>query len=384
MRVLYIQASFVPPPQDPRADRFIRLSDTLEGDVLHPLWFSEPKQVEESFGPGSYPSYKRGRFRYRWFLGWRYAGWRRRFAQLWFYIRQGLRIHREKKYDCIVVYSHLTPALIGVILKWLTGARLVVEIMIAPELNYLYENPRRTFSDRLRRVWSDLCLRATVLASDRTHLLYKTQLERYPALRRVPVSVFHDFVAVSLVPRAAPDPEPMLLLVGAPWFRKGADVLIAAFRQIAGEFPEVRLLIQGHFPEGTLQALAAGTPRIKISRALPNLETLERISRALIFVLPSRAEGFSRVLIEALASGAPVIVSDAGDNAHCVRDCEAGLVFPSGDADALAACLRQLLSDSDLRKRLAANGYRLAHAELSEAIYAQEFTRMIEETVGVG
>ncbi|HEY7336988.1 MAG TPA: glycosyltransferase family 4 protein [Bryobacteraceae bacterium] len=382
MRILYIQASFVPPPQDVRADRFIWLSDTLEGDVLHPLWFSDPKQVEDFFGPGSYPSFTRSRFRYRWFLGWRYNGWRRKFGQLWFYIREGRRIYRENKYDCIVAYSHLTPALVGIVLKWLTGARLIVEIMIAPELNYLYENPRRSFSDRLRRIWSDLCLRATALASDRTHLLYKTQLAHYPALRRLSVSVFHDFVAVSLVPKAAADPEPVVLLVGAPWFRKGADVLLAAFRQIADEFPGVRLAIQGHFPEGTLQALAAGAPRVEILRAAPNPETLERISRALVFVLPSRCEGFSRVLIEALASGVPVIASDAGDNAHCVRDCEAGLVFPGGNIDALATCLRQLLSDVDLRKRLADNGYRLAHAELSEAVYAREFTRMIQETVG--
>ena len=57
MRILYIHSTLVPPPLDPRTDRFVLLSDSLEGDVLQPTWFRSPEQVEAIFGPGSYPVY---------------------------------------------------------------------------------------------------------------------------------------------------------------------------------------------------------------------------------------------------------------------------------------------------------------------------------------
>src|SRR5215469_2414829 len=85
-RILYIQASFVPPPRDAEMDRFHWLSQTLEGDILQPVWFRDPKEVEAEFGPGSYPVYTRGRFRYHWFLAWRFTGLRRRLEIFRFYL----------------------------------------------------------------------------------------------------------------------------------------------------------------------------------------------------------------------------------------------------------------------------------------------------------
>src|SRR5205814_9942561 len=140
----------------------------------------------------------------------------------------------------------------------------------------------------------------------------------------------------------------------APWFLKGADLLIAAFRQIADEFPDVILRLQGYYPEeegAQLETLAAGSQRIQIVKAVPHTETLRRISQALIVAHPSRCDGLARVLIEALASGVPAIASDAGGNSYCIRNGETGLVFPSGNVSELSRCLRQLLADAELRKR---------------------------------
>jgi glycosyltransferase involved in cell wall biosynthesis len=382
MRILYVNASWVPPPEDWQTDRFYLLSEHLEGDVLQPIWFERPEQVEAEFGSGTYPEYARGRFHYHWFLSFQHGGWRRKVSGLWFYVRKGLELHRKKPYDCIVVYSHMMPALAAVVLKLFTRAKLIVEIMTAPELSYLYEHPRRTLGDRWMRLFSDVSLHIGVLMSDRVHLLYRSQLAHYSLLRRIPSSVFHDFVLVSRIRPADGDGERVVLLVGAPWYLKGADLLIEAFRKVADEFPDVTLRLQGYNPDSArLEALAAGSLRIEIVKAVANPETLRRISRALLLAHPSRCDGLSRVLIEAMGAAVPVITSDAGGNPSCIIDGETGLVFPSGNADELSQRLRQLLADGDLRKRLGRNGYDRAHTEYSEQVYVDQFTRMIHATV---
>lgn len=381
MRILYIQASWVPPPENLQADRFVLLSEHLEGDVLHPLWFGSAEEVEAELGPGTYTNYTRGRFRYHWFLAFRPGAWRR-VGTLWFYLRKGLELHRKTPYDCIIVYSHMLPAIVAVVLKLFTRAKLIVEIATSPELSYVYEQPRRTLSDRILRLYSDLSLNVTVLCSDRVHLLYKAQLRKYPLLRRVPASVFHEFVPTSLIRPADGESERVVLLVGAPWFLKGADLLIRAFRKIADEFPDVTLRLQGHYPDkAELETLAAGCEQIQIVKAVPNPETLQRISRALVLVLPTRCEGMGRVLIEAMAAAVPVIGSDAGGVPFYVFHGENGFVFPSGNVDELSKCLRQLLADADLRKRLGSKGYELAHTQYTEQVYVDRFTQMVQAAI---
>jgi glycosyltransferase involved in cell wall biosynthesis len=72
-----------------------------------------------------------------------------------------------------------------------------------------------------------------------------------------------------------------------------------------------------------------------------------------IFVLASRGgEGLPRALLEAAASARPLIVSDVPGNRHFVRHGIEGLLTPAGDVAALAAALRLMASDRELRLRM--------------------------------
>ena len=178
--------------------------------------------------------------------------------------------------------------------------------------------------------------------------------------------------------------EKSVLLVGAPWYLKGADLLIDAFRRLSPEFPNVKLKLLGHFPspEGdTLRALAAGSPQIEILKARPNPEVLEILHRVSVFVLPSRCEGTPRVVIEAMASGIPAIGSDVGGIPYLIHDGQSGFVVPMGDVAALEARLRQLLSDTELRNRMGARAYQLAHDNFSEKAYVERFTQAVADVV---
>lgn len=378
MRILYIHSTPVPPPLDSGTDRFVWLSESLEGDVLHPIWSQTPDAVERMFGAGSYPSFTKGRFRYRWRLGGRQG----RSGLWWFYLSAGLRIYRERRYECIVTYSHMTNGLCGVVLKLLTGARLVIEIVTAPERIYLTYRPRPTIGERLMAMYSDFCLHVCVRLCDRVHLLAPGLLAPYKRLRTVPASVFHEFVPVSAIGPRPEAGERYVLLVGAPWYLKGVDLLIEAFRRLSPDFPEIKLKLLGHYPDREhLEALTEGLPQIEILEARPNVEALEIICGATVFVLPSRCEGMPRVILEAMAAGVPVIGSDVGGISYLIRDGENGFLVPPEDPVALERRLRELLSDTELRKRMGARGYAMAHTQFNERAYAEEFTRMVEAAI---
>jgi glycosyltransferase involved in cell wall biosynthesis len=381
MRILYLQPSYVPPPTDVEMDRFFLLSEHLEGDILQPIWTAKAEDVENLYGPGSYPVFTRGRFGYHWLLEWPHRGLRTDLAVFRFFLRKGLALHREKRYDCIVVYSHLAPALVGGLLKLFTGAKLIVEVVTTPRLSFLNNRPRPTLKDRVGKFYSDACLYLSMLIGDRVHLLYETQLAGYKLLRHPPATVFQDFVPVSAVQRSE-EVERTVLLVGAPWYLKGVDRLIEAFLRLAGDFPDTKLKIQGHFPDpAALVALGNGSAQIEILKPANHVETLKRIGRSWVFVLPSRCEGVPRVMLEAMSAGVPVIGSDAGGIPACIRDGEYGFVVHEGDSDELETRLRQILSDAELRERFAARAYEVAHQEFNEQVYAARFTKMVRAAV---
>jgi glycosyltransferase involved in cell wall biosynthesis len=213
------------------------------------------------------------------------------------------------------------------------------------------------------------------------HLLGSTLIAPYRWLRSVPTAVFPHFVPVSLVPRREVQ-EQYILLVGAPWYRKGADLLIAAFLRLAGDFPGIKLKVVGWFPDWErVEAMTGGSTQIEILKPRPNAEILEITSGATIFALPSRCEGTPCVILEAMAAGLPIVASDVGGIPLLVRDGENGFLVPAGDAAALEARLRELLADGDLRRRMGARSYEMAHTEFCEAAYWDQFRRMVAEVV---
>jgi len=388
MRILYIHSTAVPPPLDTRTDRFFLLSETLEGDVLHPVWFRTPEEVEAEFGPGSFPVYSSGRFRYHWFLTLLPNGRNRsRLAQFWFYIRKGVELHRQSAYDCVVAYSHMTTGLVAAGVKLLTGARLILELATDPHRVYVTRHARPTVRDRLMKLYSDVCLHLSLWSANRVHLLNAAQLAAYPLLRKVKASVFHEFVPVSTIQAHTGRAERYVLMVGSPWYLKGADRLIEAFKRLAPDFPDIKLKIVGWYlktEHEQLEALAGDSKQIELVRAAPNPVILPIISGCLILVHPSRCEGGPRTVIEGLAAGVPVVGSDVGFIPELIHQGENGFVVPGGNVPELEARLRELLADPELRRRLGANGYELAHTQLTEKVYVEKFTAMVAATLRGG
>ena len=75
-----------------------------------------------------------------------------------------------------------------------------------------------------------------------------------------------------------------------------------------------------------------------------------------IFVLPSRSEGFSNAIVEAMAASLPVVATNVGGNAEAVEDGVTGLLVPAEDPAALSAAITHLLSDPSQAKAMGTAG----------------------------
>jgi glycosyltransferase involved in cell wall biosynthesis len=86
----------------------------------------------------------------------------------------------------------------------------------------------------------------------------------------------------------------------------------------------------------------------------------EALRGAELLVLPSQAEGFGLVLIEAMAAGVPVVATDVPGIRDVVRDGVTGILVPVGSPGALADAIRRVLEDQNLRQSLVAAAWKAA------------------------
>jgi len=163
--------------------------------------------------------------------------------------------------------------------------------------------------------------------------------------------------------------RPFLLAVGRLDRQKGFDVLLQAYALVAAEMPDLDLRIAGDGPEAEslrTQAVDAGLgERVTFLGQVRNIPDL--MQQAFAFVLPSRYEGFPNVLLEALASGAVTVATDCRSGPRQILGHgKYGVLVPMEDPVGLAAGLRKISSDADLRDNLR------AHAAIAVRPYALE------------
>ena len=172
------------------------------------------------------------------------------------------------------------------------------------------------------------------------------------------------------VPEPAP-PAPrrdpgLIAFAGRLVEKKGVGVLLQAFSQLQARRPGLRLCIAGGGPE--LERHRREADALGIDAAASFLgpvshdQVQDLFSRAAVAVMPSvtaadgDAEGLGLVMVEAMATGCPVITSDLPVVRGVIRPEETGLTFPERDAAALAAALERVLTDAALAERLGRRG----------------------------
>jgi glycosyltransferase involved in cell wall biosynthesis len=192
--------------------------------------------------------------------------------------------------------------------------------------------------------------------------------------RRLPYRLIPNFVpddvavpkgdATSFVAQLPPDSY--LMFAGDLAYDKGVGVLLQAYTQLSCPPP---LVLIGRPSSGAPTHIP---PNVTVLHSWPHHAVIEAWRRSLVALVPSIwPDPCPTVVMEAMASGRPVIGSRIGGISDLILDGETGLLVPPGDATALRQALERILSDAALRARLGQGALRRVVAFQEGAVVPQ-------------
>ncbi len=178
-----------------------------------------------------------------------------------------------------------------------------------------------------------------------------------------------------------PEDAPVLLALGRLHPKKAHDILFRAMVSV----PETYLLLAGEGPiHSELEKLANELGIASRVRFLGWRRDADRLFAAAdLCVMPSRFEPLGNVVLEAWAHRTPLIAARATGPEWLVRHEKDGLLFPIDDVDALAAGLKRLLAEPELRESLVANGYQRFERDFSREAVVNQYLQFFEQTISL-
>ena len=174
------------------------------------------------------------------------------------------------------------------------------------------------------------------------------------------------------VPHPIPAGPPVFLLIARLMRDKGLLEFVEAARLVRARFPEARFRILGPMdsnPTGIgTDEIAAWTTAGDIDYLGETRDVAPHLAAASVFVLPSYyREGLPRTILEAMASGRPVITTDMPGCRDAVTDQSNGFIVPPRDAPALAAAMTRFLEEPDLIGTMGARARQIAEKRFDVA-----------------
>ena len=266
-----------------------------------------------------------------------------------------------------VIHAHRAHAhSIGLLLAWVTGRPLVVSRRTTLEPR---SNPGSRIKYRSRSVTRIVAISeavASVLVDfgvrrDRIAMIHSGVDTTIYSPGRDGSSVRTEFGLAPHVPLVG-------MMANAYGPSKGHDTFLEAARMILSDMPGAVFVLAGHHTDrpplrevaaelGIVDSVVFAGYRTDVPDILASLDVSVNCPRS--------REGLSVAVMEALATGVPVVATDVGGIPELVRNGETGLLVAPGDSEALAGAVTRLLSDRDLASRLAAAGTSFVQEHLT-------------------
>ncbi len=278
------------------------------------------------------------------------------------------------------------------ILCWLNTARSSQETLCrrclgdicSPDGSSLFTNPLDyLFHDFFPKKYLQHVLRTSIDCFITPSRVLESDL-RAKGFNTVYLPNFVDLARYPVV--SAPQNSHNVLFVGYLNESKGVDVLLRAFSQVVRSIPDVTLEILGKGPEeGDLRALSTSLGldnSVMFLGEIPNAEVPRFYQKSHIVVLPSVVmENSPLIIYEAMASGRPVVASDAGGTCDLITEGENGFLFHIGDERDLSFKLIALLSDREHAKQMGENGRRQVESFYTPEKHLERYLSLIHTLI---
>ena len=318
-----------------------------------------------------------------------------RFAMMFFAtLGLGFRLGRVGKARLLLFegpYEALAGVILSRVLRW-SGTRVVVACEIHgdwEESPFLYRRVPLSFLARpfltawARFVLKRMDLLRTVADSFRDRLRSVA-----PGTRSI---VFPTFTDLDLFLEPLPDVSSAapgrILYVGALSPLKGLTYLVEAVEILKPAHPELELRLVGEGVER--KRLEAELKRrgltsfVKFCGALSPEAVRGELEAARLLVLPSLSEGLPRVILEALASGVPVVATRTGSVPEIVQDGENGFLVPPRDSGALSDRMAWILDHPDSAREMGRRGRAFVEQRFSVARYREGYRELLSEAANL-
>lgn len=227
----------------------------------------------------------------------------------------------------------------------------------------------------LRRIWRNA---SAVVANSEwlKELALKTD-------KNADIDIIHNGINIEdFKPGNSNSDEFVILTVARLIRRKGIDDLIRAIPAVVKEDQNIKLKIIG---EGNMESeLKELAQRLGVSKYIeflgyvPHEELPDHYSFSDVFVLPSKNEGMPNAVLEAMASGLPIITTDAGGSKELIDG--NGIIIKIEDPDKIANSILELRKNQELRENMGARSRNIAE-KLSWEIVAQDYLEKYEELI---
>jgi len=175
----------------------------------------------------------------------------------------------------------------------------------------------------------------------------------------------------------------LIAMVGTLKEVKGHGYMIEAMSALAPRFPDLHLMLAG---DGELRAqleaqVSAAGLDDRIHFLGSRSDVADLLAASDLFVLPSLWEGLSMALLEAMATGLPIVASKVSGTVQAIVPGEHGLLIPPGETEAIVNAIAQVLSDPDRARAMGLAAKRRVIAEFSAQKQAEKHLELYSRTL---
>ncbi len=298
------------------------------------------------------------------------------------------RIAQKRKFDLVHAHWSIPQGFTGIFLRKLFGIPCVTSLH-GSDIYGLRAPLLRSLNGRVI-LGCNACT-ANSQATART----ARRISGREGIQILPMGVDIDFFREKVCPEPLPHglgkEDKIILYAGRLIELKGVDYLIKSLPEVLQKQGEAKLVIVGSGP--CRNDLVSLSERLNLQDKVIFLDAVsqEELARyysvARVFVLPSivsdegETEGLGLVLLEAMASGVPVIGTGVGGISDIIKDGETGLLALQKNPHDLAEKILKLLADETLRKRVTQKGFDFVKQEFSWGIVARKFMKIYEDVL---